>query len=1298
MPDAAPEPDVAKATEPEPPPAPAATPDKPAAPPPDPKTTPPATVTQTPRPEPAPAARTTFGDWPELNPTKPRRTFIEAAFDDVEVPIRGLGQNQLGRWLAPVPGQPHRLFESPRGTTVVAGFEGLMRLLAPWSEDAVLSFAPFDHHGMAIYFWNGRQGVSLHYYQQPRPVWAAYQTTRKDHEPKPATYVLAATDDDIYNRSLGGIIEVRHQEGELVVNHADLRLFSVPFESLPAEVYFDKRAGLRTFTMYRGEPVPDNAPPAARSLFSDSVPAALEWTTQLATGATFEKSNTGSVHLAAEKSTATSWSGVAIPRPGLYEIIARMGEASPGTGIYFGDDAGKPLHILGILRDTRSGQNILGFMKPDAIAFDTNADLNQQPVPFAGAGQWLRLVAGSGTLKCWVSGDGRHWSRALDPLRGVRGGWSRIGIVAFKTEFPRRMALEQLRVCELSALSELADAKLHEQVPAAVVTADANPALWETRVAESLPPGADLATWRSACAIRTLETVPPANVGNTILSGLLEDNLVRNVSASDRMRVIDQSAELFDAWDPPEGLRLSQYYERLGNQLIREGDFEPWSKVGRALVTAPIWTTAPYQTLPESLACAEVFARVYADQWGEVRRLCLELKSLNRPGPPEQSWPDNRIRTKLLTEWAYATAEKALGEKRPQETAGVPARWQHPLVANPSKEGFTILADFEATLADQSYRDACRIIQSVKPDLTLGLLPDGRDTRLLLSLPQAVDMAMRDYPGLKQTMVEQFSTLARLRLQQALADGSPRALHAVAVQFFGTASAAEAHRWLGDRALAEGDFTQAAAEFNVALHSADPEDRSPIAARLRLAAAMFGRDAGQPVTQPVVLPDARLTPEVFEQLIAEMKGRAIAAGGAPKGAADAVPPVGAKAARYDVQPRGVLKGDVGQNPASINSGDVDWAARQVGWTLADKMLYLSNRFQVTAFNLATLKEQWSLPLGKEAGQTHAYGLVPMPPVVAGDRLFVRRLPKDGPELVCIDIATAKVRWTAGGQTGIASDPIVLHDRLYVFTVTRQPEDGLLLVELAQVNVNTGEIFSRQPVVQFRNAWEGQLNCQTAVVGARLVAVAGGAVFCCDFSGHPLWLRRQQWIPSTQAPAVNEQSSGIPLVQENRLFVVQPGVFAVECLDLDTGRRVWQQPLHDVRRLIGFAGKRVIVETARGWQAHAADTGAILWQHDAQQVLDAQVCPATGDLLFAERESLPNNVWRAVLVWLNPETGRETARQPLEPLTDPQPMLGPLVMDHDHLWTFFGRSIRDPNREVFELIPTADPAQPPRAGK
>src|SRR4029079_2209143 len=134
------------------------------------------------------------------------------------------------------------------------------------------------------------------YFQHPRPAWIAYRTTRPGPEPRPTTFALVATDNDRYDRSIAGAVEIRHQSGALVLSRGDLRLLTVPFEAQPAEVYFDKHAWLRAFAMTRGEPVPelpDDARPAKGNVLAGTSPAALEWTKQLAKGVSLNIAGAG---------------------------------------------------------------------------------------------------------------------------------------------------------------------------------------------------------------------------------------------------------------------------------------------------------------------------------------------------------------------------------------------------------------------------------------------------------------------------------------------------------------------------------------------------------------------------------------------------------------------------------------------------------------------------------------------------------------------------------------------------------------------------------------------------------------------------------------------------------------------------------------------------------------------------------------------------------------------------------------------------------------------------------------------
>src|SRR5262245_18326980 len=98
-----------------------------------------------------------------------------------------------------------------------------------------------------------------------------------------------------------------------------------------------------------------------------------------------------------------------------------------------------------------------------------------------------------------------------------------------------------------------------------------------------------------------------------------------------------------------------------------------------------------FQTIPESLASAELLSRIYTDQWDDVRQLCRQLKLYNRPAPPEQNVPDSRQLSRPLVEWAGANSERSLADKRRQNGHGPAAASldsQLPLAVSLSKECF----------------------------------------------------------------------------------------------------------------------------------------------------------------------------------------------------------------------------------------------------------------------------------------------------------------------------------------------------------------------------------------------------------------------------------------------------------------------------------------------------------------------------------------------------------------------------------------------------------------------------------
>ncbi len=193
---------------------------------------------------------------------------------------------------------------------------------------------------------------------------------------------------------------------------------------------------------------------------------------------------------------------------------------------------------------------------------------------------------------------------------------------------------------------------------------------------------------------------------------------------------------------------------------------------------------------------------------------------------------------------------------------------------------------------------------------------------------------------------------------------------------------------------------------------------------------------------------------------------------------------------------------------------------------------------------------------------------------------------------------------------------------------------------------------------------------------------------CDLSGKPLWARRQEWLPPAVDPDWGRQYQAPPLVDGERLFVTQPGVLAVECLDLRSGTLIWRAPMPGIHRLTGLIGDRLIVETDEGLTALSSLKGNVVWQHDATDLLEGQLCGSSGRLVFSRREPVPDRrgKLRPALVWLDPADGHQTGRAALDSLQDDMPMFGPIVAAGDRLWVFAAGGANEPTRTIYELAP------------
>ncbi|MEK6237027.1 MAG: PQQ-binding-like beta-propeller repeat protein, partial [Planctomycetales bacterium] len=902
----------------------------------------------------------------------------------------------------------------------------------------------------------------------------------------------------------------------------------------------------------------------------------------------------------------------------------------------------------------------------------------------------MRLLLGINVFKCWVSADGVNWGRVYEPKRGVQGRYSHFGMFCVRGNSSRSIQVKAIEVRELDALNALAPGPLVKAAPGLGMFS--NLGSWNRAVLECQPKEADPSQWRRAVALRTLSAGTSPALAMSLLTSLARERIAQPVSVEDRVRLLDETAMLLDSSDAKQSAEILQRYHELGEQLLREGRPDGGLIAARAAILAPIWNLGNLSVLMARSTRNELLPLTLNHKWEELAAQCREWNFWNRG---LTTLPPERARVRQWVSWAESRLARNLpGLSGVDVTAWDPA-WRHPFEVTLSKEGYNTLAEFEAALESKAFEDACLIISSATEQRDLGLLPDGRDPDLFVSLPGAVALAVRDYPELHEAMAHSFGPAGRVRLRVAMVQSAHAAVEASTIQFYGTQVAAEAHGWLGDRALARGDFMQSVGQYRRALRSASPGSKVGLKARSRLAGAMLGYDLEEPVSRSVELGETLLTAVEFENLVQEMRGRQSVKPSRGRGLVEnaelrevSVPlPSGMELKKW-----AQVAGDVGRGTTNSLAPSLDWHARQIATVFTDKLMIVTNRFHAAAYDLASGQRKWVTGLGGDQGAVHggsgaqqvpAYSMRPMSD---GRRVYLRRLTNRGPELAALEIETGKLLWRTSTRFHVLSDPVFLHGQLS--TVTMKPADGMLQLSVTSFDPETGETLAQRELLKIRDAWGSWIPARLTVAGDQLVATIGGCVLNCSFLGEIQWLRRQTWLPSALDPKRILKYHDPPLVHGRLVYVAQPSVHAVECVELETGRLRWRRVASDVQRILGVSAGQVVLLTDEGLRGFDARSGEPRWKRDGTNFLDARLC---GDnrLLCARQEFLRDGASRPALQWIDPRNGRELGRAVLPVLEGKHPLFGPLVTRGKRLWAFHAELAAPQLREIAELIPQGD---------
>ncbi len=1241
------------------------------------------------------------------------RAAEQVAFEDFSPSDDGLTGSDLTRWFD----VDHKFDDLSYFKS--AQFHGNAKFRPAWPEDAAMRLSLSDYNAFHIQFWHGASGVDLHFYTGLRQL-AAYAIEAKPAQPGAQGKILTllGNDDDRLWRTYPlepATYDIRCQQGQLVVSRGDVRLLSVPFAGVPDAVHFDGRAAIRQLSLIHSPGLPPVSLAERRPQLDLQSPAKMSWLGELPASAVWSPRDDGAVELKCEKSQQSAWKAFALPADGPYEMIAELDDLRPGSRIFLGNAAGQPQYVLGFPREKRSGSLATVFLSPLDNRFETELDPQNAIAPTVLRHTWIRLVFGAGTLKAWSSADGLHWNRAADPLTNLEGSIATLGIGCAASDQPQQITMRQFALRKLETIQSLAPA---EVLKSAIVVRESQIDRWNERVVGQLPDGVDAAAWRRGCALRTLGAGCSKTLGNALLDSLVDDALAGALPAEKQFDLLDDVSLLYDCWGNPDGvLHLVQQYERAGERRFRGGETQPFTLVSNRLMNAPITAVnrpAPdSRILPSSLLRPEIYELVYGHQTDDLREFSQLLRFWNRDEPLLAS-----------VESRCGRALPAVSSKRHsifkssirQSQASVDRR--HPLIEELSKEGYNLMAEFEAAVANKSYRDACELIANLAPDEVQGLLPHATDQNLLITLSTEVESAMREHPDLRKTMCDEFGPIAALRFKQASAEGDADAIAALAVQFQSTTAASEAQLWLGDRSLSEGDALAALEHYRLADRAPSAEIKSALDAHRRLAAAWLGRDQGQPLTSSanVTLGDRRLTGAEFEQLVADLQKRTPSPLAGMAVATNARRDAAPTPSGFTAEVKAELTGEYGnslasplemqyaQGAAAVQSAiqenrGLDFGGRLYTLSHADDLLLACNRCEVWAYDAKSGEKRWQSSAKylsqQEKPWIFDWPLTGMRPLVVADRLYVRRLVRSVPQVVCLNRADGNLVWTSPPGLCMASDPVLVQNRLLVLTAAAS--DQIFTISLTTLDPVSGNVLARRRLFDLRRNWWTERSCQVSVLDGGLTAVCGATVFRCDPSGNLQWIRRQDWFSDGEDKTWVNQYQEPPLVRSDHIFATQPGVHCVEAMDVDTGRLAWRKVLPSIHRVCDLIDDRLIVETDDGLVALDAKTGQPAWYCDIRGLLTGQLCGGPGKMACFARQESPAAPPK--LLWIDTTSGRVSSETVLTDLKYANVQIGPVVLVGDRIWGLIGKYDpaaswpAPPTRELFEFKPNGSPLLP-----
>ncbi|ADG66086.1 hypothetical protein Plim_0234 [Planctopirus limnophila DSM 3776] len=1234
----------------------------------------------------------------ERQPVSYRESVFAA--DLATMQLDSLQQNRFNDWLGPVAGRRADLHEHNHQKTRTVQVNGLARLKAPWFTNSCLRLAMFDVNELSINVWSGKKGIQLRYFPHRQPaMWVAVDVKRSGPDEaidrKAAGEQFLGTDGSAWSRLGQGTIDLTWHEGKLLLIKQRAVLLEVPFENCPEQIELDGQYRLRGLDYLRVTDVPRRDPLGVLATLPDMEavqPKTLEWEPTKDSRGELQQLESGAVLLTGNSREQPAEHFAKLPYQGFFDVSVQLNSATRGTGIYLGNSAGKPVVTIQVHHNRRTGRNVVQLGHPHHGHDEVDYDPQHQPLLHLGEKQWWRLIGHSAGVMLFTSADGRTWSPVPDgytqdlPLEPV----ATIGLQCLRGEAARAIEIGQLIIRPAIHIESIVDrsllAKLANEGPRPELTPSLSEAKWSEQVETNCPVGTNPEEWWFANAYWSLTQPIYRELSRKLQSRLINQIVMGRRPAVERLKAMAWLLPLQHAWDEWRARELAGQFGQIAADTV---DQPAWPDLDESLIlwaNTPLWT---HTTLWNGLVRRDSKALNTAALLGsasEQLKTSHELLARWDLTHPDQNPPYQYEMLVKRMRWLQALSSTS------GDAPVLSRSWRHPLLLQLSKEGYNASAELQAALDGEAFLDGCRVIASLVSTDQGELLPVATDPDLFVSLPAAIDRVMKQYPSLLAVMRDQMGSTGDVRIRQAMADGNIISIRNITLQFPQTMAAAQAHLWLGDRALSAGQWQDAIEHFAKAGAIPDSTLEDAIQLRQWLLGAKLP-DRFDPEKTLLRLRDDALqgtswaglvqTREFLKQNVwgeAETTARNVA-----------LQPVPAVANSWESQVVFPFDPPAGKDADRSEYRQGDLWTRQLACLETDHQLILHHRSRTVALDRATLNRKWQSDANEEPGSAIAYSHLPFNPVQAGSHLYVRRLVKEGVELAALDLESGEIRWTyRGGNEGSEDRKVsVLSDGWYLFSrlgviVERPVESDAVSIEWHVLDARSGKLLESVPLIRIRDVLPGQFSITSTISDQKLWITAPGLSACITHRGEILWLRRHVWVPRSIDTREFNKILNPPARVGDLVLVEPPGVSGVIAMHAESGAVQWTLPIDGLIGRLGIVNSLWIGRSTDGLIAIDWATGKIVWQTSMNELVDA-VALDEEQLLVARRSRTSKGKKNLEIVWLDPRSGTILGQGTMEIPQQDEYQLGQLFSLDQRILGWAGVSNKR-QRELIEITP------------